>query len=67
MTLQEVAKELLSRTNARYICRGYEQWNCNCCGALRVIHYEESHFTTQDEEHSKRCPWRLLQEALNLE
>ena len=66
MTLKEAVINLLLKYSP-YINRGYGQFNCSSCGALKTVDYDEQSTTEKEEEHSRNCPWRILKESLNNE
>jgi hypothetical protein len=65
--LNDKIKEALNRIlSHRWISRGYGQYNCSSCGALRSVDYgdHEQPKTEKREPCSKNCPWQIVEDWL---
>jgi hypothetical protein len=68
MTIKEAAINLINKA-IRYNSKGYGQYTCVNCGALKQIDYgdHDQPTTEKEEEHSRNCCWRILKEAIESE
>ena len=51
----------------RWVDKGYGQFTCRSCGALKKVDYGDQDIPPSEktEQCSKSCPWRIAEEAVD--